>query len=836
MFRGFGSDLRYVLRVLGRSPGFTLVAVLSLGLGLGANTAMYSVIRALVLSPMPVQKPGDLWLLAWRREKDQDFSQINSTSYPDPETGASLRSNFSSPIYRALRAAAPRGAQLTAFSFLRGVSVAVGNQPALIAPGVFADGYYFETVKPGIALGRPLGRGDDALEAPLSVVLSHSFWLRAFGGDPAAIGQTIRVNGVPAVLVGVTEAGFRGLSMGGFFPQTDITIPLAAQARVYPRLSPDKPLDTADDKFWLRVIARVPENVSANVATSAFTTAFRAVDSPANAGDAPPATLKLLDGSHGAQPLGGESTKLLYLLNVVVAMVLLIACMNLASLMLARGVARHREMAVRKALGGGRARLVRQSLLESFVLGAAGTALGLVLTFWARSPLAVLLSGVVGSSAFGGVEVNIAVDPVILLVSAGLGCAATILFGLLPALRLSGLDPMVWLKQRSAGAAPRLALGRTLIALQIAVTVPLVVGAVLFLRTISNLGAVQLGFDTSNLAMFQLDPGYTRLSEDQYPRLYQQVLANVQAVPGVRSATLLENALMSGIVSNTSIEINGERQQLYKNAVGPDFLETMGVRLLAGRVPGLQDVEGAPLVGAVNETAVKKLFNGNNPVGQTLHLNETEILIVGVVSDVRYRSQRDPAPSTLYDAALQRGGWGGHHIVLRTNVPLARIESAIREAVTRVNSDLPVPQIRSQTEVMARTSAREHLFTRLLTLFGLLALLLASIGLHGVTAYSVTRRTSEIGVRVAVGAMPRQVLWLVLRQVVLLAGIGLAIGVPVSLAAGKTVGSLLYGVAANDLLALVGAAAVLLAVALAAGFVPAWRAARLDPLVALRAE
>jgi predicted permease len=836
MFRGLVSDLRYALRVLRRSPGFTLVAVLSLGLGLGANTAMYSVIRALLLSPMPVQKPSELWLLTWRRDKDQDFSQINSTSYTDPESGASYRSNFSSPIYRALRGGAPAGAQLTAFSFLRGVSVAVANQPALIAPGVFADGHYFATVRPAIALGRPLDARDDSPAAPLTVVLSHSLWLRAFGGDPAAIGQTVRVNGVPAVVVGVTEAGFRGLSMGGFFPQTDITIPLSAQPRVYARLS-DKPLDAADDIFWLRVLARVPENVPIATATSAFTTAFRAVDSPANVGDAPPATLKLMDGSHGAQPLRGESAKLLYLLNIVVALVLLIACMNLASLMLARGVSRQREMAVRKALGGGRGRLVRQNLLESLLLGAAGTALGLLLTFWARSPMAVLLSGVVGNSAFGGVEVDIALDPVILLVSAALGLAATLLFGLLPALRLAGLDPMAWLKQRAAGAAvPRLGVSRALIGVQIAVTVPLVVGAVLFLRTISNLGAVPLGFDPSNLAIFRLDPGYTRLPEDEYPRLYQQVLANVQAIPGVRSVTLLENALLSGIVSNTSVLVNGERKQLYKNAVGPDFLQTMGVRLLAGRVPGMQDVEGAPLVGAVNETAVRKLFGGSSPVGQTIRIGESDVLIVGVVSDVRYSSQRDSTPSTIYDSALQRPGWGGHHIVLRTDVPLARLQEAVRAAVARVDSDLPVPEIRSQTDVMLQTSAREHLFTQLLTLFGVLALLLASIGLHGVTAYSVTRRTSEIGVRVAVGAKPGQVLWLVLRQVVALAGLGLAIGVPVSLIAGESVRSLLFGVAPNDVPALIGAAALMLAVAVAAGLAPAWRAARLDPLIALRAE
>ncbi len=835
MFRGLGSDLRYVLRVLRRSPGFTLVAILSLALGLGANTAMYGVIRAMLLSPMPVQKPDALHLVTWRRDKEQDFSQINSSSYKDEDGGTSLRSNFSAPIYRALRAAAPAGTQLTAFTFLRGVSVAVGDQPALIAPGVFADGFYFETVRPEITIGRALTPADDLPNAPLVVVLSHDFWRRAFGGDPAAVGRNVRVNGALAQVVGVTGPGFRGLSMGGFFPPTDITIPISAQPTVYARMS-EKSLATADDVFWLRVLARVPPEVSLARAANAFTVAFRTVSSPANAGDAPPAAVRLIDGSHGAEPLSEDGARLLYVLNIVVAMVLLIACANLASLMLARGVSRQREMAVRKALGGGRARLIRQTLLESIVLGAAGTVLGLLLTLWARAGLSAMLGSILGS-AFGGVDVHISIDPTVLLVSGLLGTGAALVFGLLPALRLSGLDPMEWLKQRSAGAGvPRLGLGRALIAFQIAVSVPLVVGAALFLRTLSNLSAVPLGFDPANVALFRLDPGYTRLLENQYPRLYQQVLANIQAIPGVRSATLLENALLSGIVSNTTIEVNGERKQLYKNAVGPAFLETMGMKLLSGRMPGLQDVPGAPLVGAVNEMAVQKLFGGSNPIGQSLRIGEKDVVVIGVVADSRYQSQRDQIPSTIYDAALQRPGWGGHHIVLRTSVPVARLEPEIRAAVARVDHDLPVPEIRAQTAIVEQTNAREHVFTQLLTMFGALALLLASIGLHGVTAYSVTRRTSEIGVRVAVGARPAQVLWLVLRQVVVLVVAGLLIGVPVSLAAGRSVRSMLFGVAPNDALMLAAATAVMVAVALAAGMLPALRAARLDPLTALRTD
>ena len=836
MLQGMGSDLRWAMRVLGRSRSFTLVAVLSLGLGIGANAAMFGVVRALLLTPLPVPDPEELVLLGWDREGDFSINQTGSTSYRDPGTGAAWRSNFSHPLYRALRESAPPETGLFAFAFLRGVSVALGDQPAFLAGGALADGRYFSTLGAPMALGRPLGEEDQAPDAPLAAVLSHAFWMRAFGGDPGVVGRTVRVNGTPATVVGVTGAGFTGLSMGGFFPQTEITLPLAAQPRVYARMSPDVSLFTADDVFWLRLMARVPEGTLPSL-EQALGSTMRSVPSPLLGGDGHLPTLRLLPGHQGAQPVGAETARLLWVLLGVVAVVLLIACVNLAGLMLARGVGRQREMAVRRALGGGRARLIRQSLLESLVLAGAGVGLGLLLAAWSRRYLGGLLTGSLGAGGFGNVDVAVEIDPLVVGLGAGLGVLATVLFGLLPALRLSGPDPAAWLGQRGAGSgAPRLTMGRGLIALQVAVSVPLVVGALLFLRTLANLGSVELGFEPRGLYEFQVDPGYTKLAEEEYPRLYQELLAGVGAIPGVRSVTLLENALMSGIVSNGTITVDGERHMLYRNAVGPAFAETLGTRLLVGRMPGLQDGPDAPFVGVVNQTAVREIFGGASPIGRTLPSGGRDVQIVGVVGDTPYRSQREPVPATLYESALQRNGYGGHHLVLRSDVPLAALEPAVREVVARVDPDIPVPELRSQTALMARTSARERVFTQVLAFFAGFALLLASIGLHGVTSYSVTRRTPEIGVRLAVGARPGQVLWLVLRQVVALALLGLAVGVPASLAAGRLVASLLYGVAPTDGPALGGAALVILAVAVAAGLAPALRAARLDALVALRSE
>jgi predicted permease len=584
-------------------------------------------------------------------------------------------------------------------------------------------------------------------------------------------------------------------------------------------------------------MARVHGDLSVEAVEQRLRGTFQTYPSPLSLNDGHLPDLQLLPGAQGAQPVRPETARLLYFLLGVVGIVLLIACVNLAGLMLARGVARQREMAVRRALGGGRVLLARQVVLEGLVLAVAGTVVGLVLTLVSSNYLTRLLSGSIGFGPFGNVEMDLRLDIPLVAVSAVLGVMATLGFSLLPALRVSRPDAGRWMKPRCAGSAtPRLGLGRILVSFQVALSVPLVVGAVLLLRTLENLGAVELGFEPRGLAAFQVDPGYTQLSAEEYPDLYLELLARMEAIPGVRSATLMENALMSGIISNTRVKVDDREEVLYRNAIGPAFLETMGMRLLSGRVPGRQDGRDAPYVGAVNETAVTKLFGGESPVGRTLEVGGREVLVIGVVNDTPYETRRAPIPATLYESALQRYGFGGHHIVLRFDGPAAGLESTVRRAVWEVDPNLPVPEVQAQTAIMAQTTAKERVFTQLLSLFGAFALFLASIGLYGITSYSVARRTSEIGVRVAVGARPRQITWLVLRQVMALAGAGLVIGIPMALVGGPLVESLLFGVEATDPDVALAAALALLAVAAGAGIRPALRAAGASPRQALETE
>jgi predicted permease len=829
-------DLRYVLRSLRRSPLFTLIAVATLALGIGANTAIFSVVRYLLLDPLPLPEPEQLALVYWAAEVE-GASQVSSSGYTDPASGASYRSNYSYPMYRSLEAAAARSSvQLTGFNFLRELSVAVGDQPPVVAGGALADGSYFSTLGLRAALGRTFTGADDVPGAPPVAVVSHDFWQRAFGGDPDVLGRTVRVNGLPVEVIGVTAQGFRGLSPGGFFPRTDVTLPLSSQPLFAPAWgSAERPPFSAEDLFWIRLVARVSPGAHAAALEATLADALRP-HLPPEALAGAPLSLLLRPGARGEHAVSAESERLLLVLAGVAGVVLLIACVNLAGLMLARAARRERDLAVRRALGAPGKRLARVVLTESLVLAGAGALGGLVLTLAARDLLTDLLTAGLGATGLGTLRFEVPLDWKLAAVSAASAVLAAVLFGLLPALRATRVDPGAHMKHAVAGdTAPRLALGRALLALQIGASVPLVVGAALFLRTIWNLGAVELGFDPRGIFIFRLNPEYAGVPAESYPRVYEDVLRELAALQGVESVTLLENPLMSGISSNSQMHLgSGEPVNILMNAVGPSFFETMRLPLVAGRAPGPQDGADAPDVAVVNEAAVREVFGGASPIGRQVRLGGRDVEIVGVVGDSRYSRVRSEVSPTVFDAALQRSGFGGHHVVIRAPAPSADFEARVRRAVSSVDPDLPVPELRSQVEQIARSNARERVFAQLLTLFGGFALLLASIGIHGVTAYSVARRTSEIGVRIALGAKPEQVLWLILRQVAAVAAVGLAIGIPAALATGPLVRSVLYGVAPADPRMIALAALLMAGVASAAAFLPALRASRIDALVALR--
>lgn len=836
LWTGIGMDVRHVWRGLAASKAFTAVAVLSLAIGIGANAAIFSVIRTLLIDPMAVPAPHELALVYWHQPGTLSVSSMNSSGHQDPDSGLPYRSNVSYPIYQSMRAAAPAGMALSAFNFLRDVTVSMGDQPALMAGGLVADGAYFSVLRPRMELGRALGAADDRPGAPLVAVLSHAFWRRAFGGDPGVIGRQIRVNGVQTAIVGVTAAEFRGLSKGGFFPQTEVTLPMAAVGELQPQWGDGSPLLASDRHHWVRVLVRHTGDAGSTAVTAPLASVIPGHVAPFVSGDAAPARVLLLNAARGLDQTRPEMRRMLFVLMGVVGVVLLIACVNLAGLMLARGVARQREMAVRRALGASRVRLVRGLLIEGLMLALAGGGAGVLLTFWGSGVLATALTTGLATGPFGRQPLSVTVDAALVLTTFGLSLIAALIFSLLPAARLTRVSQAAQLKHHAAGAAaPRMTLGRVLVAAQVGISVPLLVCALLLLRTVSNLGAVDVGFQPEGLAYFRLDMTAARLPEAGQRAMYQRILNAVQAVPGVTSVTSIENVLVSGLTSNTNVTVNGTSQSLYTNAVGPGFLETMGMRLLAGRAPGLQDVAGAPPVGVLNETAARTLFGDTPPIGQTLTLGRRQVQVVGIVSDSLYDGQRAGVRPTLFDSALQRQGFTTH-VVVRSAIPVAQLAPELTRAVAGVSLALPAPDVRSQVAQIEDRIARERVFARLLTIFGAFALLLASIGLHGVTAYSVSRRTNEIGVRMALGAAPRQVLWLVQRQVAWLGVAGLMVGVPLGFAASPLLGTLLFGVAPSDGWTMGMAAMVMLGVALLAGYLPARKAARMNPLTALRRE
>jgi predicted permease len=835
-------DIRYALRVLRRSPGFAAIAVLSLALGIGANTAIFSVSWALFSEPLAIAHPERLFAVANQLRIPTGMggtSQINGTSYRDPASGRSYRAPMPFPSYLAVRDAAAKDADVFAFTFVREANLSVDGWSTTGA-GALVSGNYFRGAGASIALGRALTDDDDR-PGVSTAVISHRFWTGAMGGDPAAIGKVIRLNGVPFTIVGVSGPGFVGMSRGGFFPPMDVAIPLHAQAAIAPEWSPSgQSLFTSDRVFWIHVMARVEpstpiEPLQAKLAT-AFAQSLKASSHPPYR-QATDVDVRLLPGGRGVDEFSRRAGQPVRILTAVVASVLLLACVNLANLMLARGVARQKEISIRLALGSGRLRLLRQAVVESLLLSVVGGALGVLIGIAGGRALLLMLT-----ASQGPTSMTVGASWRLLALTGGAACAATVLFGLLPAVRLIRRDvaPSLKLSTAAGTGAPRLTAGRLLMVVQVAVSVPLVAGAAIFLQTIYNLDSVNLGFNPERLLSFRVDPALNGYDSERVARTYERILDRARAVPGVSSATLVQEALLSGWSSNTYVaREDGTKVDMYYNRVGPDYFSTLGIAIVSGRAIDTRDGAAAPRVVVINETAARALFGGAPALGRRLKPFDHELEVVGVARDTKYDSVRKDVVPTMFipyrqPTPFSRGG--AMHVVARTTVPPAALMGELRRVAADVDRDVPISRMKTQQAQIQETLGTEIAFTRLLIAFGAFALFLACIGLHGVTAYSVARRTSEIGVRIALGAQRGDVLWLVLRQVVTMTAAGLALGIPLAVAAGRAVGAMLFGVKPADPISL-GAAALLMAVVAGiAGYLPARRAARLDPLVALRVE
>jgi predicted permease len=863
-------DLRYGFRMLAKSPGFTAVVVLSLTLGIGASTAIFSLIDAVMLNSLPVKHPEQLVLLNWVSKGDSYvIGDYDGSSYGD-KMGRNVGTSFSYPIYEAIRSRNDAFSDVLGFAEAdQPMNVMAGGQSGL-AKSAYVSGNYFSTLGVGAALGRTIGPADDKPNAAPVAVISYAYWTSRFGRDPSVVGKAVTVNNVPFTVVGVTVPEFFGLQAGR---PTEAWIPLSTHMQVDPGwnrwLPKGESLFSVRTEWWVLMMGRLKPGVTAQQACASLDVIVRqetaGIEVPPPAERRPSTslqipTVELEPASGGLDELRRHFSQPLYLLMGLVGLVLLIACANVANLLLARAEWRQKEVAVRLALGAGRRRIIRQLLTESLLLALSGGACGVLLAYWASSLLLKFMS----SGGNDAIQLSVSPDMRVLGFTALVSIVTGILFGLAPALRGTRLDLTPALKEgtgRVVGGARgsgriRLGLGKALVVSQGAMSLLLLVGAGLFVRTLRNLVNEDIGFDRTNLLLFTVDGSRVGYHGARLASLYQEMQRRIEMIPGVRSATLSRHALINDGHGGEGVFIQGFTPKpgdstytslatdgflgIDVHYAGSRFFETFRIPLLLGRTIGDGDVEGAPKIGAVNSAFARRFLAGGSPIGRRFSFEPSksaDMTIVGVVGDTRYGEMREDPPPTIYVPYAQ------HLDILefmtfevRTTSDPRNAFTAVRQVVQNLDRSLPIRDVITQTEQIDQATFQERLFARLSAFFALLALVLACVGLYGITSYAVARRTNEIGIRMALGAERTRILGMVLRDALALAGLGVVIGVPVAVASSRLIAAMLYGLKASDPLTIMAATALLAAVAILAGYLPARRASKVDPMVALRYE
>ena len=845
-------DLRYALRMLWRNPSFSAVVIVILALGIGANTALFSLVNAALLKSLPVRDPDQLVLLSFVA----DAAKEPYLGYDgnDSEKGGEIEgTSFLYSTFEQLREHHEGLSAVAGFARIEQLDVVVSGH-AEIASGQYVSGNYYAM------LGVPAGRGrlftdaDDNPGAPAGAVITWQYWQRRFGGDPRAIGMAVTIDNLPFTIIGVTPPGFVGTGQMG--QPADVSIPLALEAL----LDAPRPMLRQPAEWWVILMGRLLPGITREQAQARLTPTFQQStteslklasvgwkNKPTTLGAADYPGVHVGPGAQGEMNARSRYRLPLIVLTIVVGLVLLIACINVASLLLARSAARQQEIAMRFALGARRSRVVRQLLTESLLLSSIAGGMGLLLAYWGKALLA-------GWAPWGNGKITPPVDERVLEFTLALTVLTGILFGIAPALRSTSSAFVSGLKRTSgATARSRKSLtGSTLLAAQVAISLVLVIAAGLFLRTLHNLNSVNLGFDRDNLLLFRVKPQTNGYDAPRTEQLYGRMLERLRAAPGVRGVALSRHPLLAQSQRASTIVIQGKTKEgdsVQVNIVSPSFFATMRIPVLAGRSLSENDTGASPKVAVVNEMFVRKYFPGESPVGQRFSLprgvrgqpgfQEVDWQIVGVSSDTKYTDVRSEVHPTIFQSYRQEPTLQSNFEV-RFSGDEGVAAQAIRDAVHDVDASLPIFDVRTQIEQADESTAQERLFARLSSSMSLLALLLAAIGLYGTMSYAVVRRTQEIGIRMALGAQQGDVLWMVLRETLMLVLVGVVVGVPLALsashAARSVMASLLFGVKANDPATMVIAVLVLGGVALLAGLLPAWRAAKTDPMVALRAE
>jgi len=824
-------DVRYAIRALVKAPGFTFIVVCTLALGIGANTAIFTLADQVLLRSLPVRDPHRLVVL---EPQGSNMGRVEGDRA------------FSYPMFQDLRNDV-RAFDGVAARFPVAATMLHENRSERVLAEL-VSGNYFRVLGLAPALGRLVEAGDETVQSghPV-VVLTHGFWTRRFGANPGVVGRTVRLDGFPMTVVGVAPPGFNGYEVGS---PADVFVPLMMRAEMIPT----DPRDALFDRrtMWLNIVARLRSGVSAAEAQAAATVVYRRARAeelkqiPARPGAFAKrflaGSVKAAPGYRGVSQLRDQFSTPVLVLMTMVGLVLLIACGNVANLLMARAPGRQREIAIRLALGASRGRIVQQLLMESLTLSVLGGAAGILVSVWAADLLLKALPFEGAARAFASTP-----DARVLAFALVVSALTGVLFGLVPSIQTARprLVPALKAEGGAVMGAGHVRLRKGLVIAQVALSLLLLVGAGLFARSLWNLRALDPGFRVDRLVTFSMDPSLSGYSTAQAAQAFAQLQDQFAQQPGVTGVSLSANTPLTNSVWMATVNVDGyqakdgEDVNPHLELVGPAYFRTMGLPVLTGREFGVADGATSPRVAVINETMARYFFQGQNPIGRRFGLGHdaaTTIEIVGVVKDSRTSDLRKDSARTFYLPFTQSRDLGQMTFFVRTSGSASLGADAIRRIVRQVDATIPVFDVKPMEQVADESLFVDRMVALLSAGFGALATLLAAVGLYGVMSFAVARRTREIGLRMALGADTGSVVRMVMREVAAMAVVGLAVGVPLSVAAGRFVSSLLFGVSPADPGTLAAACVLLLGVALLAGYVPAGQATRVDPIRALRAE
>jgi predicted permease len=839
------TDLRYALRMLARSPGFAAIAVGSLALGIGVNTVLFTAAQHTLLDRLAVPHPEQLRLLAWTEPKEGAVESLWGW-YDDLPGGGETSTSFSYPVYQQLRKQNTAMQSLFAFKPLDRQTVTIDGHAEAVAAEM-VSGNYYSSLEVWPQLGRGIQESDDGKpgSGPV-VVISDRFWTREFARSPLVIGKTILVNMTPMTIIGVNPRGFTGAYSAQETP--DVFLPFSMQPIAVPLTFGDAVSSswlTNTNLWWVLVMGRMKPGLSDRTAAASLNVilvqAVRATMTVKNNRQTP--RMLITDGSRGQNPAAEGLAKPISVLLGLGGFVLLLACANLANLLLARASARQREMSVRLALGAGRRRILRQLLTESLLLSLLGGAAGLTLAFGVRNAIPRIMS-----NAWAPPPFSARFDWRIFSFGAGISILTGLIFGLAPVWEATRVQVSSSLKDaaQTASRRQRGLAGKTIVVVEIALSMLLVVGAGLFVQTLLQLGHSKLGFHPDHLLLFELQPPQTHYPGAANIPLYRQLEQKLTAIPGIRSVALTSVPLVAGNAMMHTFIPEGQQRKpegnpsVLSNDVGESFFTTYGIPIVAGRGFNGTDTETSRKVAVVNESLARKYFPDLNPIGRTFEVGlhqPIRIEIVGVCGDAKYHHLRqDPEPTYYVPYWQNSHGIEPATFALSTSLDAKTLAPTLRQIVQSIDRNLPLLDLRTQDEQIAANMQPERIFAGLTAAFGILALILASIGIYSIMAWMVSRRKNEIGIRMALGARSAQVQGMVLREAAWMTLSGVALGVAGALALGRVVASLLYGLKSWDPMTFAASALLLILVALGASWIPARRAAGVDPIRALRHE